>query len=78
MDVVAICMEDTPGYPDPLIYQVKVPEGTSIEDIEQAVIERRLEDLGEEFRWDIKQWFHVKVAWAEPLGVEGYLIDTRV
>ena len=42
MRVVAICTEDHPGYPDPLIMTAEVDRA---EDIEDAMIQQRLDDL---------------------------------
>lgn len=42
-----IAMERSDGYHDPLIYTVLVE---TIDDIEDAVLEARLEEIGEEWR----------------------------
>lgn len=57
--LTCICMENSPGYPDPLIYTVEVSEDITFEDLQSLVREQRLEDLGEEMRDEVYATFRL-------------------
>lgn len=75
--VTAICTEDHPGYPDPLIYVVDAPVDATPEVIETIVKQERLDEIGEEFADEIENGFHVHVAWPGEVGWRDYVLDNR-
>lgn len=78
----AICMESTKGYPDPLIYTVEI-ETKNMGDLEiaeainDAVISARLDDLGDEIKDHIPNFFRVCFAWEGNLETNDLIFDWR-
>lgn len=50
----AVCMEATPGYPDPLIYHIYVADDVKYEDVFKVVLKQRVSELGEEFEEELR------------------------
>lgn len=61
--LTTICMEDTKGYPDPLIYIVEAPMNASPEEITEMVIQERLEEIGDEWEEEVRESLRVCLAW---------------
>jgi len=73
----AICTEDYPGYPDPLIVTIDVAEG---EDIEEAIYQNRYEEVGDEKEGidGIRRVLSVHFVWKGDFFYDDVVIDNRI
>lgn len=56
--LTCICMEDEPGYPDPLIYTVEVHDDITFDQLQALLRQGRIEEL-EEFETRINESFRL-------------------
>lgn len=75
--LIVICTEDSPGYPDPLIYVITAPCDASAEEVEELVIQQRIDEIGEDFEAEVRETFHVHVAWPGYVSGREYVLDNR-
>jgi hypothetical protein len=76
--VITICTEDSPGYPDPLIYVMDVPLNASADEIKEMVIQERIDELGDELADEVRETFQVCMAWPGEVDPLTYLFDHRI
>lgn len=76
--ITALCMENYPGYPDPLIYVVEAPLTASPDEIKELVIQERIQELGREQEADVRNYLHVCLAWPGDFQSSTVIFDHRI
>lgn len=77
MKATCICMEDHPGYPDPLFYILQNAAGLTDEQIVEEVIEQRIEELGEDLRQEVLDTFSVVFCFKGEVTDDDIIFDDR-
>ncbi|SNT39994.1 hypothetical protein [Antarctobacter heliothermus] len=75
--ITTICTENHPGYPDPLIMTVEVSDDATVEDIVEAVIQLRLEEIDVDID-EIRESFQVHFGREGDLTRQDLIFDWRM